>query len=191
MTEPKASSPILFRIEAGKSIGNICLGDTLEKIAPHIKAVGISSDYQAEYEVFDNFGYKPLEYLQFHIGFDRVQIFDEADNPAYPIFKLYFKNEVLVFMIITSYGSDIFNLDACRRMFTERNIAFGASISEMVMAYGSNYAKHVYGSYDGDFIYPEFGISFISDEGKVRVIRLFQPMNVAECEAVRAKYAQE
>ena len=190
MTQPKASSPVLFRMEAGKNIGDIYLGDSLAKIAPQIQATGNRSDYQTEFEVFENFGYKPLEYLQFHIGFDHVQIFDEADNPSYPIFKLYFKNEALVFMIITSYGSDIFNLEACRRMFTERNIAFGASISEMVMAYGSNYAKHVYGTYDGDFIYPELGISFIADEGKVRVIRLFEPMNVAECEAIRAKYPQ-
>lgn len=189
MTQPKATSPILFRIQAGKSIGDIYLGDSIEKISGYMKATGNRSDYQTEFDVFDNFGYKPLEYLQFHIGFDYVQVFEEADNPAYPIFKLYFKNDALVFMIITSYGSDIFNLDACRRMFTEKNIAFGASMSELIQIYGNNYAKHVYGSYDGDFIYPELGISFIVDEGKVRVIRLFHPMNVHDSQAIRDKYA--
>ncbi len=189
MTQPKATSSIIFNIQAGKSIGDICLGDSLHKISPYIQAEGTPSDYQKEYEVFENYGYKPLDYLQFHIGFDYVQVFDEADKPAYPIFKLYFKNEALVFMIITSYGSDIFNLAACQRMFTEKNIAFGSSIADFTRVYGDNYAQHVYGTYNGDFIYPEQGISFIADEGVVRVIRLFQPMNGAESQAVRDKYA--
>lgn len=189
MTEPKATSGVLFRIQAGKNIGDICLGDSLDKITPFMKTAGTRTEYQAEFDVFDNFGYKPLEYLQFNIGFDFVQVFDEADHPAYPIFKLYFKNEALVFMIITSYGTDIFNMDACRRIFTEKDIAFGSSILELCQAYGDNYVKHVYGSYDGDFIYPELGISFIADEGQVRVIRLFEPMDEAASQAIRIKYS--
>lgn len=187
--EPKASTLLPPVIVSGKGIGELRIGDSPERVAEVMRCPGTLSDYETEYKIFNDFGYVPEHYLQFLLGFDTLFVFHEDDNPAYPVFKVYFKENAVVFIIISSYGTDAYEFNYCRQIETERGVSFGDSEEDITDRYGTEDVKHIYGNYDGDFIYFTLGISFICDEGQLRVIRVFKPLSDnAEIEKLKAHY---
>lgn len=175
--EPKASTLIPPVIISGVGIGDVKIGDSPEKVVAAMKSPGVLSDYETEYKIFNDYGYVPEHYLQFLLEFDKLLIFQEDDNPAYPVFKVYFKDNAAVFMIISSYGTDVFDYNYCRQIETEKGISFGDSEEDIFERYGKEDINHIYGNYDGDYIYLKLGVSFIFDEKKLRVIRVFKQLS--------------
>ena len=107
--EPKSSSSRPPMIMSGIGIGKLKIGDSPETVLATMKASGSISDYATEHKVFNDFNYVPEHYLQFLLGFDSVMVFHEDDGPTYPVFKIYFKNNAAVFIIVSSYGTDVFD----------------------------------------------------------------------------------
>lgn len=187
--EPKSTSRIVPGIIAGLGIGGLNIGDSPEKVRTIMRAPGVLSDYDTEHKVFNDFGYVPEHYLQFLIGFDSLDIFHEDENPAYPVFKVYYKSNATAFMIISSYGTEVYDYGFCRRITTEKGISFGDSEGDIRERYGKEDIKHIYSTYDGDYMFLRLGISFILEEGKVRVIRIFNPITDSkEIKKIEAHY---
>jgi hypothetical protein len=61
-------------------------------------------DLESEKKIHEDFGYNTEKYLPFQIGFDEVWRY--ASFPGdYPVFKLFFKHDALVYIILSSYHS--------------------------------------------------------------------------------------
>lgn len=187
---PNATSFPIPQIYGGKGMGNLKIGDSLERVQNILQTRGRTSTYEEEYKVFSDFGYVPEEYLQFIVGFDTVFILLEEDNPTYPVFKVYFKEDKATFIIASAYGSEVYSPQHCRQIYTDKGLAFLDSIEMMTEKYGKKYATHQYGNYDGDFIYPHEGLSFIFEEKELKVIRIFAPMSAAKAKETLKMYKQ-
>jgi hypothetical protein len=177
-------------ITAGRSIGNLYIGLDKKHALSIMGSKGIERDFEEERTIFANFGYVPEEHAQFVIGFDSLWQYQESDAINLPIFKIYFKAEKIVYMIISSYGSQFFDYERCKRIITERGLGFGDDIEKMKRVYGEEFLRHNFGQYDGDFLYEEEGISFVFDAGELRVIYLFESDNQEIITNFRETYKQ-
>lgn len=184
---PKPTTYIPPSIIAGQSIGLLKLGADKDALIRIMGVEGLVSSYENEHKVFADYGYVPEDYMQFQLGFDAVHIFNEPDHPKYPIFKAYLKVGVVSFMIITSYGTDVFDFTKCALIKTENDIAFGDNAADLSLAYGETPVKHHYGEYI-EHIYPTHGISFLLENDQIRVIRLFPPQPQARIEPLTQLY---
>jgi len=177
-------------INAGRSIGNLYIGLDKKRVLSVMGSKGLERDFEEEREIFANFGYKPEAHAQFIIGFDSVWQYQESDEINLPIFKIYFKQDKIVYIIISSYGSKFFDYERCKRIITEKGLGFGDKIEKMQTLYGTEFVRHQFGQYDGDFIYGEEGISFVFDAGELRVIYLFESDNPETISKFKENYSQ-
>lgn len=186
--EPSASNSRLPQVYEGQRIGELCIGADMDEVYSVMKNSGSPSTYEKEHEIFTNYGYIPNEHCQFVLGFDEVWQYSEHNAPDYPVFKIYFKDGLARYIILSSYGTDAYDYDRCKKIKTQRGLAFGDSIEKMEQLYGDKYLKYNFGSYDGDFIYPEFGISFVFEHNEIRNIYLFPANNLEVIEKLKAAY---
>lgn len=171
------NSTTIPSINAGRNIGNLYIGLDKKRAISVMGVMGIERNFEEEHRIFSDFGYSPNEHSQFIIGFDSVWQYNEKDAISLPIFKIYFKEDKIVYIIISSYGSQFFDYERCKRIITEKGLGFGDNIEKMKKLYDSTFLRHKFGEYDGDFIYEEEGISFVFERDELRVMYLFAADN--------------
>lgn len=181
---PNATS--IPTINAGRCIGDLYIGLDKKRALSVMGSEGRERSFDEEFSIVADFGYKPEEHAQFIIGFDSLWEYKESDSIHLPIFKIFFKEDKIVYIIISSYGSQLFDYERCKRIITERGLAFGDSIEKMKKLYGEEFLRYNFGQYDGDFIYEEEGISFVFQNGELRVTYLFE----ADKQEIMAKFRE-
>lgn len=165
-----------YQIKAGVGVGKILLGMTYEEVEDilQVKPVG-ENNFKDAWKAFEACcDYNPNNLLMFQIGFDRELEYEESEGMFYPIYKLYFLNNQLVYIILSTYvhPPEVYNIFSC-----EENIGFGSSIEEIENVFGKHdeidISKHTQEWYDGSFRYMSQGITFTLSENKTVAITLF------------------
>ncbi|MCU0437147.1 MAG: hypothetical protein MUC49_04485 [Raineya sp.] len=157
-------------IRIGQGIDNIILGNHLTDVIVHLPPADYIRSLDQEAEVFREHGYVTENFLQFQIGFDEVHQYQDLDT--YPIFKLFFKDERLVYIIFTSYSV---REESYQTIELDNGIRFLDSMETVRKRMGEFDKTLAMESYDGKFTYYSQGVELIFAENTLRVINLFKP----------------
>ncbi len=166
-----------WTIIPGKGIDKLKLG------MPYSDVVNILGNFKetrklsASKHIYKNSGYDSEKLLFYYVGSDIELEYDQSTisqlNP-YPVFKVFFKDSKLVYIILSNYVHDS---PSSLRFAINKQLRFLDSKEKMLKVMGENFYKDVMKGYDGDYYYFDKGISFIlDDEQKIQVINLFQPI---------------
>lgn len=160
-----------IEIIPGESIGELYLGEDVDDV---LQTMG--KPYEKRYwhsivESYTEYGYDISKELEFEIKFDYSLEYDgSSNNSDIPVFRLNFKDDKLVFMVISI---KLYGLDSSNCLINGKE-AF-CSLDEVLATYGEG--KHIaMEDYDGEYQYRDKGISFISEKGKVCSIFLFRKL---------------
>lgn len=163
-----------YLIEAGVGIGDIHLGMSYIEVEEilNVKPIGEQS-FEEAWEYFETL-YNPKDLLMFQIGFDKELEYDTSEDMYYPIYKLYFLNDQLLYIILSTYAHPPTVYEKFRG---SDGISFGSSLKEIEAVYGKHdeidISEHTNTWYDGEFRYLRYGITFTLSENKTTVIDLF------------------
>ena len=159
-------------IVPGVGVGDLQLGISKEQVLNLIGTSYDARDYVEEREIYNGSRYPTDDMIQFIIGFDEVFVYNTPQK--YPVFKLYFKNDELVYIILTTYttGQEMWN------NLTLENSGFRYldEMNTVLDYYGPEDVFMDDINYDGFFIYWSRGIEFCFDEKELRVIYIFEPL---------------
>jgi hypothetical protein len=106
---------------------------------------------------------------QFVIGFDSCLKYQNKLSDKLPIYSLYFKNQKLVYINITSYGATPSML---RNVKLKNGLKFNDAESKCISKLGKNFMKITYEEYD-DHVYYTTGIEVSYSENKLVTIGIF------------------
>lgn len=153
----------------GVGVGGLTIGISADSAQKILGKASIRRTFQEEYDLPHNFGAYNDSLVEYLVGFDYALEWEVADN--YPIFKLFFRDESLVFMTLTSYSM---NTAAVDKISTE-GIRFYDSPAPMIEAFGQPDWFFKMGGYDGFYVYWTRGIELTYDNNELRVICIFEP----------------
>jgi hypothetical protein len=155
----------------GKGTGELMMGMSAEHVKGIIRANTQMRDISEEKAAFLAGGYSIDKVSQFKIGFDSCMVVSNCEN--YPIFKIYFRNNKLVYITLSSYVSP----DELTATFElDKGVPFHATKEEFTKAYGQPEEFRDMKGYDGCLIYWKDGLEVIFENDKLMVISIFEPM---------------
>ncbi len=158
-----------FEIIPGKSVGAIKIGQNKDSVLKYVLAKYTEKTFLEEKK---NFADSDLEVSpQFVLGFDKVITFE--DFPVYQVFKVYFKQDSLNYIMLTSYGFG--SEKTIKKYKTDKKVGFNDDPKKVIKIYGEP-EKIVTLTDEIDYIYWSKGIEFVIEENKVTVIYIFKPI---------------
>jgi len=156
-------------IRIGQGIDNIILDAPKTTVLQGLPEPAYIRNFLEEKKIVEDFGYSSESFLHFQIGFDEIYEFDNLNT--YPIFKLFFKEEKLVYIIFTSYTEDVYYQD----FILDNGIGFMDSMETIRQQMGEFDRTIAMKDYDGKFGYYTQGVEFIFAENQLRTIHFFKP----------------
>jgi hypothetical protein len=170
----------------GKGIASVQLGMSLNSITRIIGRPSIIRNFKEAKTNFIDFGIDPKDYIMFMRGFNLEAEYSLDQKAQYPIFKLYFKDDLLVYIILTSYGFEE-NRETILQYKTWHNISFWTEEYKLKEKFGNNYLLKPYENYKGKYYYLDLGISFLIDKEVIRTIDIFPPLTEEEKKRFQSK----
>ncbi|MBN1498886.1 MAG: hypothetical protein JW982_01910 [Spirochaetes bacterium] len=162
----------------GHGIGKLRIGMSMEDVLLIFGNPTNKIWYDLAYNEYVESGYDPEQMILFYQGFDTELTFDNdisgIDYP-YPVYVMYFSNNRLVYFVLTSY---CYPDDKFMNLKVKGKVIYMETTKNIIEWYGSDYVIIHTNDYD-EYVYPERGISIISDEGIVRCIDIFKPLDSA------------
>jgi hypothetical protein len=155
----------------GRGILGLEIGMSYDEIMATAGGNPIKNLYDQQHSEYTAFGFVPEQSLEFHLGFDYVVQFDEPTTDL-PIFKVFFKDDKAVYLIFSVFSVDeddaqISILGA--QAFGDSDAAFKTLKEQPV--------KGPMSEYDGELFYLKTGVSYVSEEGIVQVVNIFEPLS--------------
>lgn len=167
----------------GKGIGELALGISTEKVIQLLGSPEKSRSYEEEqFEEVVKFGKNISQELCYNTHYDRVFKYkNDCDaSLAYPVYKLYFRKNQLVYMVLTSYGYD----DTFYNAFsTNTNIKFHDSGEKIKTALG--YPEILQEQYVGEYLYMQNGIDFLTENNEMRAMFIYEPIETEVAQAIK------
>lgn len=167
----------------GKGIGELALGISTEKVIQLLGSPEKSRSYEEEqFEEVVKFGKNISQELCYNTHYDRVFKYkNDCDaSLAYPVYKLYFRKNQLVYMVLTSYGYD----DTFYNTFsTNTNIKFHDSGEKIKNALG--YPEILQEQYVGEYLYMQNGIDFLTENNEMRAMFIYEPIETEVAQAIK------
>ena len=162
-------------IKPGAGVGQIKLGMTYSDVVNKLGQGTSMTNLEQETDYYTQFGYELTKEVSFFVGFDQaVQYTNEEESILpYPVYKLFFKNDKLVFMTLTSYG---FSEDLYSKFSFKKNIEFMSSEESLLKVFGKEDQSVVASDGSKELLYLSKGVEFTIDEGKLRAVHLFAPL---------------
>lgn len=159
-------------IRIGEGIDNIILGKHKSVVVKGLtKNIHVVRTFHEEAKEYEYSGYSIKKILVFQMGFDEVYEFKNLRK--YPIFKMYFKDEKLIFIIFSSYSV---KENVYQNFELDNHVQFLDSLETVLQKMGK-YEKHEkLEGYDWLLKYPKQGLELIFDEDELRVINMFKPI---------------
>ncbi len=172
------------QITPGKGVGELVLGISTEKAIEILGMPEKSRSYEQEqYEEVVKFGKNISQELCYNTHYDRVFKYNnDCDAKVdYPVYKLYFRNNQLVYMVLTSYGYD----DVFYNKFTagSNNISFHSSGEKIKKTMG--YPEIIQERYVGEYLYMQRGIDFLTENNEMRAIFIYEPVENEVAQAIK------
>lgn len=168
------------QLAVGRGFYGLEIGMNYQDIMAKTGGEPVRTSYDEELKAYTDFGFNPMQSLEFHTEFDYAIQFN---NPTIelPIFKVFFKEDKVVYLIFSVFANSTSTAEITflgQQAFDGSNAAF-ESLEEKAV-------KVEIPGYDGEFIYPSTGIGYVSQAGIVKVINVFEPLS----EEKRAKFVQ-
>jgi hypothetical protein len=167
----------LLSIQPGQGIQKVILGMTSNELVEMIGNASAKYTFSEEEKMFLDFGYDTSKQLNFLRPFDFVLEYTGKKNKTifskYPVFKAYFKDDRLVYIILSSYVHDV-----SPNILLKTHSAF-TEIKPILDTLG----EHIYlplSRYDGQYLFPKLGICLIAEDGLVKTIEIYKPLNEKE-----------
>jgi hypothetical protein len=170
--------------DAIRGMGDIYIGQKVDEVRRLLGPEDSSATADDERSAWQSSGYEPEEGLIFLIGFDHVLVYESPKTDAnFPFWKIYTRDNRVVFIILTSYGFETMSLDrvgfppSCFMLGDEKGIAatFG---SRFLLVKDDEHGHETYH-------YLDRGISVITSEGQIRVFDIYGPVDPDDRERVR------
>jgi len=179
----KATLISYTQIVPGKGVGELVLGISTEKAIAILGEPEKSRSYEEEqFEEVVKFGKNISQELCYNTHYDRVFKYkNDCDARIdYPVYKLYFRNNELVYMVLTSYGYD----NAFYGQFTAgKNISFHNTGKKIKDAMG--YPEIIQERYVGEYLYMQRGIDFLTENNEMRAIFIYEPVENEVAQAIK------
>lgn len=165
------------KIEPGKGAGKIVLGASFGDIAKQVGDRYKQVSFAREKSVWDRYyGYNVKEkILLFFLGFDYFLEYGRKSNKSdYPVWKLYFSKEKLVYMIFSAYRYPKWDLSATGVV---PKAFFNGSLKEMEASLGKKYFSHLDSKKNQYYYYFDKGVAFFVKDKKIKAIHIFPAMS--------------
>jgi hypothetical protein len=161
-------------VKPGQGCGDIKLGMTEKEVIKLLNFEFTEKNYEEEMKDFKSSGinFHIDSIIQFVLGFDKCLTTKNSFLEASPIYLLYFKDNKLNFIGITSYSVDE---KIMKSVFLDKKIRFHQSQESCTKILGDKYLPISYGDYTGDHLYYERGLEMTYDENKLTFIGIFTP----------------
>lgn len=179
----KSSAISYTNITPGKGVGELVLGISTEKAIELLGLPDKSRSYEQEQdEEVVKFGKNISQEICYNTHYDRVFKYkNDCDAQVnYPVYKLYFRNNQLVYMVLTSYGYD----DALYSKFTAgSNISFHSTPEKIKKAMG--HPEVMEERYVGEYMFMQKGIDFITENNEMRAMFIYEPVENEVAQAIK------
>lgn len=177
------ATPISYsQVIPGKGVGELVLGISTEKAIEILGVPEKSLDYdQEQFQEVVKFGKNISQELCYNTHYDRVFKYKNDCNAKidYPVYKLYFRKNQLVYIVLTSYGYD----DLLYNKFTALNkIGFYSSGEKIKSVLGHPEINEE--RYVGEYLYMKRGIDFITENNEMRAMFIYEPLENEVAQAI-------
>lgn len=182
-SQVSAQSTSQTQIIPGKGIGELLLGISSEKAIEILGQPEKSRNYQQEQdEEVVKFGKNVSLELCYNTHYDRVLKYKNTAeaNIKYPVYKLYFRNNKLVYMVLTSYG---YNTAVYEKLKIKNNLKFHNSGEAIKKSMG--YPEITQERYVGEYLYMQNGIDFLTEQNELRAVFIYEPIETEVAQAIK------
>lgn len=171
------------QITPGRGVGELVLGISTEKVIELLGLPEKSRSYEQEQnEEVVKFGKNISQDICYNTHYDRVFKYKNDCNAQidYPVYKLYFRNNQLVYMVLTSYGYN----DAVYSKFTAgNNISFHSPAEKIKKDMG--HPEVMEERYVGEYMFMQSGIDFITENNEIRAMFIYEPVENEVAQAIK------
>jgi len=159
----------------GTGVAEITIGTPSQKVLDILGQPIRKSTFEEETQSLLKRKLTPKTELVFFLGFDYVIEYSKSANKTYyPLYTLYFKDEKLIYMILSSYGYD---LEKCKKFGISSALFFNDGKENMQKTLGRSYiSTHPTA---GNFLYDYFakGISLFLNKNEIRTMHIYAPLD--------------
>jgi hypothetical protein len=188
-SQKKKNSDYTYEIIPGEGIGEIQIGKDYEFA---VKIMGQYKDkinYSDEEKSWKGSGYNIDVELPFVIGFDYLIEYNENYNKTkYPVWKLYFKNNKIVYMTLSSFIYD--NIEV-NNIGVSPKCHFGGEKIDVIHTLGKDYFEYIDESEYLNLYYLKKGIVVILARDEIKTIAIFAPLTDAKKNEYLKKYPKK
>ncbi len=157
----------------GEGCGKIKIGAATDEITSFLGEPTSVSSYDDEVRGWSGMGYDLNKEPLFVIGFDKMYQYDNiADRTSIPVWKIYFKEGRVIYIIFSSFGI----VDEAVTYGLNNQCTFGKTDAELYKAAGKGY-YYKDASGNENYFYFKKGLLAIVIEKKLRVLQVFRPFS--------------
>lgn len=159
----------------GVGVAEITVGTPSQKVLDILGQPIRKSTFEEEKETLAKRKLSVKTELVFFLGFDYVIEYSRSANKTYyPLYTLYFKDEKLVYMILSSYGYD---LEKCKKFGVSASLFFSNGKQEMQKTLGRSYITT--GAERSIFLYDYFakGISLFLNKNEIKTMHIYAALD--------------
>lgn len=162
-------------IVPGAGVAEITINTPSQKVFDILGQPIRKSTFEEEKESLLKRKLTPNTELVFFLGFDYVVEYSRSANKTYyPIYTLYFKDEKLIYMILSSYGYDD---QKCKKFGISSSMFFSNGKDQMQKTLGRSYIST--NPNTGNFLYDYFakGISLFLTKNEIKTMHIYAPLD--------------
>jgi hypothetical protein len=167
----QAANPII--ITPGVGVGKLKLGMTKKQATDILKGEITWGTYEEQLQSFVSYDARVDSVVQFIQGFDECGRYNSELPVSMPVFALYFKNNKLNFITISSYSA---TEDQLKLVKLNNGLKYFATQEDCRKKMGTEYLNVLYDDYTGDHYYYKKGIEMVYDNEELRSIGIFPPL---------------
>ncbi len=158
----------------GKGTSEIYIGMSSAQAKKILGKSPLVVSKEQEYNEYVDFGYVPEDELVFRIGFDFILEYNPENNlTEIPAWKLFFKNDKLVYINFSNY---IYTEIPEKYCGIKPAACFNSEKTAMISTLGNDF-KYDENENNQYYYYYKKGVFIILCEGVIKVINIFKPIN--------------
>jgi hypothetical protein len=158
-------------ITPGVGVNELKLGMSVEQSLAALAGEVVWHSYADQLSAFASDGTRIDSVVQFVLGFDSCARFDGDLPTNMPVFGLYFKDNKLNFITVTSYSATDEQLQAVK---IRNGLRFNSAMKDCTKKLAAYpYLPLGYGDYSGDHYYYTIGLEMVYDEEKLTAIGIY------------------
>jgi hypothetical protein len=178
-----------YEVVPGIGIEEIRIGNDYEFVVKVMGEYKTKTNYYDEEKIWKDYGYDVSVHLPFNIGFDYLIEYDESKNKTeYPIWKIYFKNNKVVYLVLSSY---IYKKIETYSVGVSPQCYFGGEKAGMINTLGIDYFEFIDESGNYNMYYLKKGLVVILVGNKIKTMALFEPLTDSEKIEYLSKYPKK